>query len=81
MPSRLILVLLLAFIVDSLPIGNRQQRSATRSANDPAIVTMPESIWNMMIENDETKSVGLYAVYGNATYLTNEDLYKPEVCS
>ena len=75
MPSRLLLVLMLAFIVDSLPVGNRQQRSA----NDPAIVTMPESIWNMMIENDETKSVGLYAVYGNATYLTNEDLYKPEV--
>ena len=76
MSSQLILVLLMTFSVDSLPVGNRKQRSA----NDPsAIVTMSKSIHDLLIENDETEPVGLYAVYDNAEYLKKEDLFKPEV--
>ena len=78
MAWQIILFLLPIISVHCLPVGNRNERSA----NDPSsVVTMSESIWHTLVDNEETGK-GVYAVFDKTQYfVNNDDFFKPEVYS
>ena len=70
-----LLVLCSIQFVESLPINKRMSGSITTPSD---VVNMSRSIWSRLIDKEAT-SEGLFPVFIKATYLTQSDIFKPEV--